>query len=677
MTPVVHGAALVSDLAAVLGVAAVAGLLFLRLKQPTVLGYLAAGLVVGPYLPVPVFADPERVSALAELGVVLVMFAIGLEFRIKKLVEVVPVAGLTALVQVGTMLWLGFTLGWALGWDTVGSVFLGACVAISSTMVVTKVFEQRAVEADVRSLTLGVLVIQDVVAIVLIAAMTGVAAGEGLSAREIGITVAGLAAALLALLAGGMLLVPALVRGVVRQGSVEILVVVATGICFVLALVAEHLGYSVALGAFLAGILVAESGEGGRVEHAMQPLRDVFAAIFFVSIGMAVDPRLALESFDIASMVFGVVVLGQLLSVSVAGVLSGNGLRRSVTAGLALGQIGEFAFILAAIGIEADAVPASLQPVLVTVAVLTAFTTPLLFGAADRLVRRLDRAMPARLSGVLSLYESWVARMRGRTERPSAQRRRVRALVADAVGIVVVLVGAAIWRQALSDRAAELLGLDPPEGRIVVALGVAAVVGPLCVALLRNAAGLAASLGDELFPDGAGPVTAIARRTLEAFVLSGAVLVVGVLCAALARPFVPLPLLAPALGLVMLGALAYLWRAAGRMQDEVVRSGAEKLVAALARRAGPEPQRVSAPDVSLPGIDDVLGVELAEGSSMVGRTLAEIDLRAKTGATVLAIRRDEGSVAVPTGSERLRAGDVLALTGASDAVERARALLTG
>ncbi|MBX7195478.1 MAG: cation:proton antiporter, partial [Sandaracinaceae bacterium] len=405
-----HGSSsLVVDLALVLGVAALTSPLARALGQSPVLGYLVAGLVVGPYIPIPLFADVHRVEGLAELGVVLVMFAVGLELRLGKLARVLPTAGLTGAVQIGFLTWCGVTLASALGWSSLDGLFLGASLGISSTMVVSRALGEH-VETDAREHILGVLVVQDVLAVILLAAMTGVAATGTVEAEAVTADLLRLGGVLVAMVVLGLLLVPPLVRRVARLGSDEVLVVVTVGVCFVLAAIASELGYSVALGAFVSGVLVAESGLGPRVETLASSMRDVFAAIFFVSIGMTVDPVQALHTLPLALLVTVLVIVAQLVVVTLTGLVSGLGLRRSVTAGLALGQIGEFSFILAGVGIAAGAVRRELDVLLVPVAVLTAFTTPLALGAASRAVSWTDRAMPAPLRRTLGLHEQWVAR---------------------------------------------------------------------------------------------------------------------------------------------------------------------------------------------------------------------------------------------------------------------------
>ncbi|MGB8222616.1 MAG: cation:proton antiporter [Polyangiales bacterium] len=674
-----HGAPFVTDLAVVLGVAAITGVLARLMQQPTILGYLLAGLIVGPHIPVPVFANPERVGALAEFGVILVMFAVGLEFRIGKLVRVLPMSGLTGIIQVGVLIWCGFTLGQWLRWSTVESVFLGACIAISSTMVVSKVYEQIPVGPDVRRYVFGVLIIQDVVAIVLIAAMTAIVAGGGLAPAELAATVGRLAVVLVGMVVGGLLIVPRLIRAVAGLNSVEILSVVSIGLCFVIALLAEQLGYSVALGAFIAGILVAESGRGSQVEHLIQPVRDMFAAVFFVSIGMTVDPRLAIAHLPTTGLVFAVVVLAQFLSVSVAGVLSGNGLRRSITAGLSLGQIGEFSFILASIGIAANAVRSDLQPILVTVAILTTFTTPLLLGAVDRVVERIDRLLPPRMQALLGLYEEWSERIRSKRdgrERPLT-RRAIRALALDAAALIAILVLTVVGLARASSELAPRLEVSLEGARWIVAGGALLFGLPFLVGLLRNTISVSRLLADTVAPPEMDPSSGarLVNRTIRVTVYLIVALGVGVPAIAVLRPLTGKLYGVSLLSVVVIAIGVYLWRSAGFVGHEF-RSAAEQIADVLARQGGDDRGEVLSDPSLIPGMDSVFGLRISENSSAVGRTLAEVNLRALTGATVVAIRRGAGNVVLPTGHERIEPDDVLAITGTAEAIREAVSQLT-
>lgn len=677
-------ASLVTDLALVLGVAALTGPVLRWLQQPPILGYLFAGLIVGPYLPVPLFADAERVRELSELGVVLVMFAVGLEFSLERVAEVLPLAGLVAAIQIGGMFWAGHVLGTVLGLGTVGAVFLGASVSISSTMVVTKVFELHHPPPDVRGTVLGVLVLQDLAAIVLVAVVTAIAKGSGLAPSALASTLGRLLGVLVAAVVLGLLIVPRLARRIARLQSAEITTVFAVGLCLALGATMEHLGYSPALGAFLAGMLVAEAGLGRRFEALVAPLRDVFAAVFFVSVGMSVDPLVAAEHVGAAALVAACVVVLQAVLVTSAGLLSGLVLRRAGHAGLALGQIGEFGFIIMAIGVQAGVVPPFMFSVVVAAAVVTAFTTPLLLRVAPRLLAGVEHGLPRRLRANLSLYAAWVdaLRQRGRGDETPPLRRRIRrtlrVLVLDATAVAgLVIVGSLVldWGTAWL---AEAMGLSPRLAGGLLVAAVAVVTFPFARGLSRAASTLGTLLGQAVFPAapaGRADLTTTSRRAMSFGLQLAALLAAGLLVAALTQPFVPPGIALLVLGVALLPSVVLLLRSGGPL-GEHVHSATLALVEFL-RRENLEGSHEPALEELLHGLGDATPIRLEPGAAAVGRTLAQLDLRAATGATVLAIAHEDSNVTAPTGREVLREGDVLAIAGPHEAVEQARGLLLG
>src|SRR5262245_15414881 len=235
----------------VLCVAAVTTVLFQRLRQPVVLGYILAGLIVGPHIPIPLVADRETIQTLSELGVILLMFSLGLEFSLKKLVQVGPTAGLTAIVETSFMVWLGFMMGQVFGWTTRESVFAGAIVAISSTTIVAKAFDERGVAGKLREIVVGVLIVEDLIAILLLTILIAISSGDTLSAGTLLMSSGRLAAFLAGLISVGMLLVPRTIRAINRLNRPETTLVTSIGLCFGVALLAQKFGYSVALGAFI------------------------------------------------------------------------------------------------------------------------------------------------------------------------------------------------------------------------------------------------------------------------------------------------------------------------------------------------------------------------------------------------------------------------------------------
>jgi CPA2 family monovalent cation:H+ antiporter-2 len=403
---------LLREITLVLCVAAARTVLFQRLRQPVVLGYLLAGLIVGPHVPIPLVAHQDTIRILSELGVILLMFSLGLEFSMRRLVEVAPTAGVVALVQTSFMVWLGFIAGRAFGWTVRESVFAGAIVAISSTTIIAKAFEEQKIGGKLRELVVSVLIVEDLIAILLLAVLTALSAGDTPSARTILASGSRLAAFLAGFVAIGMLVVPRMIRAVCRLRRPETLLVSSVGLCFAAALLAERFGYSVALGAFIAGSLVAESGEEKEVEHLILPVRDVFGAIFFVSVGMMFDPAVVVHNWAAVLVFTALVIAGKLLGVSVGAFLTGHGTRMSVQAGMSLAQIGEFSFIIAGVGLSLGATRELLYPIAVAVSAITTLTTPWLIRSAGRVAMLVDRKLPRPLQTFAALYGTWIERMR-------------------------------------------------------------------------------------------------------------------------------------------------------------------------------------------------------------------------------------------------------------------------
>ncbi len=670
----------VEDLALTLGVAAVISVLFRRLGLPAVLGYLLAGLVIGPHLALPLFADPARVAALSEFGVVLVMFGIGLHFSPRDLAAAIPKVGLIGLVQVSAMLWLGFMLGRAFGWEVLPSIFLGATVAISSTMVVARAIDEYGLPEGARELVFGVLVIQDLVAVVLIAALTTVASGAGLEPAELATTTAGLLGFLAVMVLVGLRVVPRVLRLVAAMDHAETLLIAASGLCFGMALLAAKAGYSVALGAFVAGSLAASSGIAGRIEPLIAPVRDLFAAVFFVSVGMMVDPIIVLDVWYLAVLVALLVIIGQLVVVGTAAFVAGHGVRRGLHAGLALGQIGEFSFILAQLGVTTGVADDQLVPLVVVVAIVTATTTPLAVRHADRIAAWIDRKLPHRVHTVAALYESWVESIieARRTRRIVGIRRFVRLAIIDAAALVGVVAAGAVGRSYVVVAAGRLGIGEEPASILLGAVTVAATV-PFAVGMIRCGRAIGGTLARAALPRAvSGTDLAFApRRVLIVMLQIAALLVLGLPVLAITQPMLPGWLGAPAL-LALLGVVAVsFWRRADDL-DGHVKAGAEAVLELLRQSSG-VPGRFEAEHIErvLPGLGEIVSVSLAARAPACGRTLAQLDLRGRTGATVLAIERAGASRTVPSGAEPLRPDDILALVGTVEAIALARVLLCG
>ncbi|HXW97600.1 MAG TPA: cation:proton antiporter [Gemmatimonadales bacterium] len=686
------------NLALVLGVAAVTSFLFQRLRQPVVFGYLVAGMIVSPHVPVPLVANEAMVQTLSELGVILLMFSLGLEFSLRKLFAVGPTAGVIAVLQTSAMVALGFFAGQLFGWTVMESVYAGAVLAISSTTIIVKAFEEQHITGRFTQVAFGVLIIEDLIAILLLAILTALSAGASLSAVGLLTTAGRLAAFLVALVVIGLLAIPRFMRAVVRLNSRETTLVAAVAICFGGAYLATSFGYSVALGAFLVGSLVAESGEAS-VEPLVQPVRDVFAAIFFVSVGMLIDPKLILSHWDAVLVFTLLVILGKVAAVSVGAFVAGYGVRTSVQTGMSLAQIGEFSFIIAGVGLATGATRDFLYPVAVAVSAITTLTTPWLIRSAGTVASYVDRRLPRTLQTFVGLYGSWMERLRsnpGDARRKSAERRLAGLLLLDAVVLGAIILGAVLDLGSASTALARLTGISSPAARAVL-IGIAAAVGlPFALGLFRVSRALSQALAFRALPAAPPGKVDLAAAPRRAFIVTWQLVLVVLAAApllAVTRAVLP-PAVGAGLLILLLIALAVaFWRSATNLQGHT-RAGAEVIVAALARQmaggveaahghgGGAASALQNEGDRSLagiyeiiPGLGEPVSLRLEAGDYAVGRSLAALDLRDATDATILVILREGEPVVLPVGREVLRPGDLLALAGTPEAVKGARHLL--
>jgi CPA2 family monovalent cation:H+ antiporter-2 len=682
-----HGAVdLLTDLALIMCVAAVTTTVFQRLHQPVVLGYILAGLIVGPHLPVPLFADEAVARELSELGVILLMFSIGLELSLRRLIKAAPTAGVVATIQCSLMIWLGYLVGRAFGWIGYESLFVGAAIAISSTTIIVKAFAEAKIDKRLTDVVFGILIAEDLIAVLLLAVLTAVASGARVEAKAMALTIGKLAGFLVVLLAGGMLIVPRLMRAVVRLHRAETTVVAAVGLSFAFALLARGAGYSVALGAFLAGALVAESGAGKIVEHHLEGVRDMFAAIFFVSVGMLIDPRVVWGHLGEVLALTGVVVAGKLIGVTAGAFLAGYGVRTSVQAGLSLAQIGEFSFIIAGVGVTLGATRSFLYPVAVSVSAVTTLSTPFLIRASGRIASFVDRRLPHSLQTYAALYGSWLQGLRSTPEHPTVWariRRLAGLLLLDVALVAAIAIAAGLVSPTAPAWLARLAGLPIGITGILLLIATLVVLSPFVLGAVRIARALGVALAAEALPAPGGgtlDLAAAPRRALLVTLQIAILLVAGIPVVAVVQPFLPsvegVGILLVALALLVLP----LWRSATNLEGHV-RAGAQVILERLAAESAAthEPEVGRRPgDVSaglLPGLGNARAVRLRDGARAIGRTLRELDLRGLTGATIIAIDRDPADVVYPSADERLRAGDTLILTGTEAAVEAAAGLV--
>ena len=415
---------MVQDLYILMITAAVVSILFKLLKQPVVLGYIVAGVLVGPHLFGQTFVNGDNVKAWGDIGVLFVLFCIGLEFRLKNLISSGKVAAIGALTIIGGMMLLGYVVGWDAGFDMVNSLFLAGMLCMSSTTIVMKAIDEAGLSKErfVKGAT-TILIVEDVVAVVLMVLLSSIAIRHQFDGSELAGKVLDLVLTLVAWFVCGILIIPTLIRKLEKYLNDETLIILALGLCLGMVLSAEEAGFSSALGAFVMGSILAETVEAHRVEKLMSPLKNVFAAIFFISVGMMIDPA-ALSQYWMSIMYVSlVIIIGMILFGTLGCWWGGQTMRDSMLTSFSFVQIGEFSFIIAGLGASLGVLSPIIYPVIVASSVVTTFLTPYIMKGAVPCYTFLYHHAPQSLRAEIDKREEILA--------AEEEKEREAALAAD------------------------------------------------------------------------------------------------------------------------------------------------------------------------------------------------------------------------------------------------------
>ncbi len=395
-----HLPTIISDLAMILLVAGVTTILFKKINQPLVLGYIIAGFITGPNFSFfPTIADKANVQSWSEIGVIFLLFALGLEFSFYKLKSVGSTAFIATTIIISSMLCVGYGVGHLLGWSHMDSIFLGGMLSMSSTAIIIKAFDDLKLRSEsFTEVVVGVLIVEDIAGIAMMVILSTIAvATSGISTVELLLNVGRLVFFLVLWFVLGMYIIPSFFKRASKLMNDETLVVASIGLCLGMVVIATSLGFSSALGAFIMGSLIAEAPNAEKIERLVCPIKDLFGAVFFVSVGMMVNPSLLVEYAVPVIVLVLTTIFGQLFF-STCGVLaSGQNLRTAVHSGFSLTQIGEFSFIIATLGMSLGVISSFLYPIIVAVSVITTFTTPFFIMNAEPCYQRLIKIMPSRM----------------------------------------------------------------------------------------------------------------------------------------------------------------------------------------------------------------------------------------------------------------------------------------
>ncbi|MBP5338097.1 MAG: cation:proton antiporter [Prevotella sp.] len=395
---------MIQDLALILMVAGIVTLIFKALKQPLVLGYIVAGFLVSPHMPYTAsVVDMSNIHLWADIGVMFLLFSLGLDFSFKKILKMGASPIISVVCIIFAMSLLGIIVGQIFGWSRMDCIFLGGMLAMSSTTIIYKAFDDLGLQQQqFAGLVMSVLILEDILAIVMMVMLSAIASGSGADGSQMVGSVLKIVFFLVLWLVVGIFAVPLFLRGVRRLINAEVMLIVSLGFCCAMAVFSTKVGFSSAFGAFIMGSILAETVEAERIEKLVEPVKNLFGAIFFVSVGMLVDPQILVDYAVPIIVLVLTIIVGQSVLGSISFMLGGESLKSAMRCGFSMAQIGEFSFIIASLGLSLGVIGEFLYPVVVAVSVITTFLTPYMIRLATPAYNALERRLPSRLIKVLN-----------------------------------------------------------------------------------------------------------------------------------------------------------------------------------------------------------------------------------------------------------------------------------
>ena len=427
---------LVKDLALILMVAGIVTLIFKRLKQPLVLGYIVAGFLVSPHMPYTMSVmDEGDIKTWADIGVIFTLFSLGLDFSFKKIVKMGASPVIATMVIVFCMMMLGISVGHGFGWSRMDCIFLGGMLAMSSTTIIYKAFDDMGLrQQKFASMVMSVLILEDILAIVMMVMLSAIAGGSSPDGEKMLGSVVKIGFFLVVWFIVGIFVVPLFLRKTRKLINNETLLIVALGMCCGMAVLSTKVGFSSAFGAFVMGSILAETVEAEKIIKLVEPVKNLFGAIFFVSVGMLVDPKTLVDyALPILALV-GTIIVGQAILGTFGFMLGGESLKSAMRCGFSMAQIGEFSFIIASLGLSLGVISKFLYPVVVAVSVITTFLTPYMIRLATPTYQALERHLPAKVIHVLNHF----AMSHPQTQQQSKWHSLIRQMVVNTVAYSIL-----------------------------------------------------------------------------------------------------------------------------------------------------------------------------------------------------------------------------------------------
>ena len=659
-----HLPTLIADLALILISASIITLLFKWLKQPLVLGYIVAGLLAGPYVHIfPTVGDIANVNIWAEIGVVFLLFALGLEFSFKKLINVGSTAFITATTEVISMLLIGYMVGYLLGWGTMNSIFLGGMLSMSSTTIIIKAFDDLGLRSQrFTGIVFGTLVVEDLIAILMMVLLSTMAVSKDFVGEELLVSVLKVVFFLILWFLIGIFILPAFLKKAKKLMNNETLLIVSLGLCLGMVVLATYTGFSAALGAFIMGSILAETVEAEHIEHIIQPVKDLFGAIFFVSVGMLVNPAVLVEYAWPVIIITLVTIIGKAIFSSLGVLLSGESLNISIKSGFSLAQIGEFAFIIAGLGVSLKVLDPFISPIIVAVSVITTFTTPYFIRLANPFAGWLYKVLPPKVQEMLARYASG----KKTVNHDSDWKKLLKNIVGRVIIYSVLLT--AIWLLSVKTLYPAVSELFTPVTiwvNLAMCLATLLLMTPFLWALISNKYNSSAIFlklwEDENYNHGRLVALVLFRVSVAIFFISAVVISYFHLNIGIG---VVIAVAVVALILILREDLTQYSRLETHFLTNL------NLREEVAKKHHPLKTSFNSEfnnkDIEL------TSVLVSPYSRHIGKSLGEISFRQKFGVNVVAIVRGDLKIYIPKSSERIYPQDKLAVVGTDQQLQKFR-----
>lgn len=642
---------LIHDLAFILITGAVVTLLFKWLKQPVVLGYIVAGFIVGPNCELtPTVSTVANIDFWAQIGIVVLLFSLGLEFSFKKLINVGGSAIVTSLIIVIGMMCVGFAIGHVLGFSHIDSLFLGGMLSMSSTTIIIKALSDLNLkQKKFASVVFAVLVVEDLFAVLMMVLLSSIAINKTVEGGEMLLSVGKLVFFLVIWFVVGVSLLPALFDAARRYLNDESLLVASMGLCLGMAVFSVYCGFSLALGAFVMGSILAGTSYAERIERVVSPVKDLFGAVFFISVGMMVNPHIIAQYWGPILVLSLSVIVGMIVFGTSGMLIMGQSLRVAIESGFSLTQIGEFAFIIASLGMSLGVLQPEIYPIVVAVSVITTFTTPYFIRMADPVYLRIERHLPKRLDFLINRYTKQASvESEAKSLWQSVLKRYVWRITLYSIILIAIILVSSQWVMPIA------LELFPEWGRLLCASATLVVMAPFLLALS--------------YPS----MKKVERKKLlESHAhIDVPLIVMSIFRVLIALVFVVYFLsdvysmrVGWSFGLgIFLLIMILLSKKLKRQMRTIESKFMDNLNERELRRSGRNNNLVS--DLHLAYI------EVGYSCPFVGDRLADSNLRKRYGVNVSSIQRGSSTILIPKGDTRIFPGDVLGVIGNDEQIQQ-------